>query len=216
MPINSFDKIAFIYDLLARLVFGSSIVRSQKYFLRGVPEHSNVLILGGGTGWLLAELLKLKPNCRVWYIEASSKMIAMTKERTKNNPKVYFIHATEPAIPSSLKFDAVITNFYLDLFTEATLTDVVNSIQTSIKSGGLWIATDFIASKKWWQSPLLKIMYAFFHLVCSIEPKQLPKWGKAIQGSSMTKLKSSFFYYGFIESVLFTKTKLHFPIIHPS
>src|SRR5579872_6146211 len=120
MPLNEFDGISTIYDQLSQLVFGENLVESQKTFLKKIPNQSTILILGGGTGWILVELLKAQPNCEVWYIEASQKMISLSKEKTKSDNRVHFIHGTEDQIPD-VKFDVVITNFYLDLFDDDSI-----------------------------------------------------------------------------------------------
>jgi len=202
VALNGFDKIAFIYDFLAKLVFGKSIIHSQKYFLSRIPDHSKIVILGGGTGWLLAELLKVKPNCEVWYIEASEKMIALSRNKINTEQAIHFIHGTQLAIPLSLKYDVVITNFYLDLFTDRQLADVAKKIRSSLKPGSLWIATDFVCSRRW-QKMLLKIMYRFFRITCNIESQQLPEWNNAIQRVSLIKIESIFFYKDFIQTILY-------------
>src|SRR5690348_16816239 len=98
--LNSFDRIAGFYDALARIVFGKHIMNSQCYFLDALNDGSKVLILGGGTGWLLAELLSRKPHCEVWYVEASQRMITLSEVKTGAVKKnVHFIHGTEQSIP---------------------------------------------------------------------------------------------------------------------
>ena len=82
MP-KGFDLIAPYYDSLARLVFGDSIRHCQLEYLDKIPPGAQVLILGGGTGWLLGELMKINPSCRVWYLESSIKMLEMTKGKVR-------------------------------------------------------------------------------------------------------------------------------------
>src|SRR5258708_1136346 len=94
---------------------------AQQYFLGNIREHAKVLILGGGSGWLLANLLRLRQNCEVWYIDASEKMIALSRQKNKPEYRVHFIHGTELDIPLTIQFDVVITNFYFDLFTNHQL-----------------------------------------------------------------------------------------------
>src|SRR5688572_27433406 len=115
---NNFDSVASFYDRLSRLIFGNSILHAQTLYLPDIPTGANVLILGGGTGWLLCELLAKKPGCKIWYIEASEKMISLSKEATRDTShRVTFIHGTEDRIPSGITFHVVITHFYLDLFS---------------------------------------------------------------------------------------------------
>jgi ubiquinone/menaquinone biosynthesis C-methylase UbiE len=202
MKPNDFDKLASIYDHLTKLVFGRSIINSQKYFLNKISDRSSVLILGGGTGWIVKELLKVKSDVTVCYIEASAKMITIAKEKLKNDKRVQFINGTENDIPSDAQFDFVITNFYLDLFTDESLKIVVERIKKSLSPQAKWIVTDFINSK-WWHGVMLKAMYFFFYVTCNIEPRSLPEWSRAIQAIGAAQLDSKIFYRGFIKTTIF-------------
>lgn len=201
MKLNGFDRIAFAYDFLAKVVFGKTIIESQTYFLPEIKEQARVLILGGGSGWLLVELLRTKPNCEVWYIEASEKMIALSMQKNKHADGVHFIHGTELDIPGAIQFDAVITNFYLDLLTDDQLKGVVERIQSSLNARALWIATDFIDGHKLWQRMLLSIMYWFFRITCRIKTHQLPNWTQLLEQAGMREITSRTFYGDFIKTV---------------
>ena len=97
---NNFDSVARIYDGLSNLIFGKAIRRAQTAYLSDIRPGANVLVLGGGTGWLLSELSKVNPTCKVWYIDASAKMIELSKEATRNAAhETVFIHGTEDSIP---------------------------------------------------------------------------------------------------------------------
>ncbi len=203
MQLGEFDKIANVYDGLAQLVFGKSIRQAQKVFLGDVPTQSKVLILGGGTGWLLTQLLELKPQCEVWYIEASEKMLELSKIKIQDSDRVHFIHGTENSIPSGIQFDVVITNFYLDLFTYESLDSVLIKIKKEIKPNALWLATDFIVGRKWWQFTLLRMMYRFFRIMCHIEATELPDWNQILAKMGLQKMKSTLFFGGFIETAVY-------------
>ncbi|MEZ4686196.1 MAG: hypothetical protein R3B47_09055 [Bacteroidia bacterium] len=64
----SFNRLAPVYDFLASLVFGNRIRQAQRWLLDFIPEGSSILILGGGTGWILEELAEkahIQP-CTIW------------------------------------------------------------------------------------------------------------------------------------------------------
>jgi tRNA (cmo5U34)-methyltransferase len=202
VKLNGFDRIAFTYDFLAKFVFGKSIVDSQKHFLNKIEDNSKVLILGGGSGWLLAELLKNRPNCKVCYIEASEKMLALSKGKIDTGYAIQFIHGTEQDIPVTTKYDVVISNFYLDMFANHQLENVVNKIKLSLNTGTIWIVTDFV-NEKWWHSTMLKVMYWFFRIACGLETQQLPEWNKSMDKADLKEIELRFFYKGFIKTALF-------------
>ncbi len=202
MKSNDFDRIAFAYDRLTKLVFGNAIIHSQKFFLHRIPEGSNVLILGGGTGWILTELLKIKKNVNVCYIDASKNMLAMAKEKLIPREQIQFILGTENDIPSEHKFDCIITNFYFDLFTDESLPVALNKIKQALALNAKWIATDFVEIR-WWQKLMLKAMHFFFKLMSNVESQKLPEWNKALQAIGGKLVDSRNFYRGFIQTSLF-------------
>lgn len=107
-------------------------------------------------------------------------MIELAKVAVKKDLRVNFIHGTEDSIPALVKFDAVITNFYLDLFTDIAICKAVRKIRQSLKPNAFWIATDFTSGIKWWQRVLLKVMYYFFRIVSKIKSSELPDWQREI------------------------------------
>jgi tRNA (cmo5U34)-methyltransferase len=198
---NGFDRVAGVYDFLAQLVLGKAIKESQTFFLNDIPDGSKVLILGGGTGWILESLLAVKPNVKVCYIEPSPRMMALSKRKISTD-NIQFITGTEVNIPQSSGFDAVITNFYLDLFNNDTLEDVLKTITGSLRPKSVWIATDFIHSTSLWHRFLLKIMYRFFSVIAGIQATTLPHWEISLERHQLTTLRTQLFHSGFIRSKL--------------
>jgi tRNA (cmo5U34)-methyltransferase len=207
LPLNGFNKVAGIYDALARIVFGKALRVSQRLFLTDIPPDGNVLMLGGGTGGQLRALLEINHSCRVWYIEASSAMLDRAEkqlDRTQRE-RVHFVHGTEAFIPVNVVYDAVITGFFLDLFTDQALAGVIAKCSSALKREGLWLVTDFVDNGKWWQKKLLSLMYAFFRITCGIEAQRLPLWQKAMEHHGYSEIKSKLNYSAFIKSSLLQK-----------
>jgi tRNA (cmo5U34)-methyltransferase len=200
---KGFDRIAFAYDFLAKLVFGDSISTAQKHFLDKILNGSKILILGGGSGWLLLDLFQLRPNSEVWYIDASEKMMMRAKKKCGPNERVHFIHGTEDDVPDEVSFDVVITNFYLDLFANQSLEVLVNKVGSSMAGEGIWIVTDFVDGDRWWQKLMLQIMYWFFRGVADIEPEKLPEWEAAVERYVSKKVGDKFFCQGFIKTACY-------------
>jgi ubiquinone/menaquinone biosynthesis C-methylase UbiE len=205
--LKGFDLLAPVYDRFASLVYGSAIRAAQLFFLKAMPSSANVLILGGGTGWLLAEILKMHPEAKVWYIEASVKMLEQAQQKLSEQQKsrIIFIHGTEDSIPRETQFHAVITAFYLDLFSPATLRRVIDTIKTSLVPESVWLVSDFIAGKVWWQWILLKVMYTFFRWCCGIEAKRLPPWEQYMTAHGWEVKAERLFFHGFIKSVRYSR-----------
>jgi len=196
MSVNNFDRVAFLYDALVRLVFGNSMFRAQTFLLDKIKDNATVLIIGGGTGWILKAL---KPGCEVWYIDSSSKMIERARKQDVTC-KVHFITGTESDIPGRT-FDVIITNFYFDLFTTTKVDTVIKKIKTVMKPDAHWIVTYFV-DKAWWQRIMLNVMYLFFNVTCNIESKKLPAWLESFDQNGFKMIESKTFYAGFIKTVL--------------
>jgi len=204
--LTGFDRLAPVYDRFAKFVYGPAIREAQLCFLESIPAAANVLMVGGGTGWLLDEVLKLCPQCHVCYIEASAKMLTLAQERLspEQRDRVKFILGTENSIPSDTPFDAVITAFYLDLFSSLTLLGVIGKIKRVLAPGSVWLVSDFIERNVWWQRVLLQVMYKFFRWCCGIEARRLPPWEHhmAVQGLRMEE--EQLFFRDFIKSARYT------------
>lgn len=204
MKTNSgFDFLAPFYDLLTRMVFGKSIVQAQLVFLHKIQPDSKILILGGGTGWVLEKLSEGHASCEIWYVDLSFRMIEKARSRKVTN-KINFIHGTEAEIPCDIQFDAIITNFYLDLFSDLELKRIVKLITQRLKISSVWIVTDFV-DRVWWQTGLLKMMYTFFRVVCRIDATKLPGWELVLRESGWRETGSVYCFSSFIKSSVFIK-----------
>jgi len=205
--LNSFNRIARYYDRLKRIVFGDSIFKSQIHFLGSVPPGCTVLILGGGSGEMLPALLDINPHCRIWFVEASSQMLRMAIDRLPEESanRVLFVHGTEASLPRDTLFEAVITNFFLDLFPDRRVDEVCYLISHRLGRNGMWLVSDFVSGKKVWQRILLWTMYRFFALTCGIAARRLPSWQFSLRREGMQEIAAQLFYDGFIKSVLYRK-----------
>jgi ubiquinone/menaquinone biosynthesis C-methylase UbiE len=171
---GNYDHIAWFYDTLARLVYGKAILRAQQYLIGHIPAGANILIAGGGTGWILEEIARLySSGLTITYVDLSSKMIAQARRRNAGNNKVTFITAPAEKAPPG-KYDVVMTPFLFDNFSDSTLQSTFSAIDRLLVKDGVWLYCDFQDAGKWWQKALLKIMYAFFRVSCGIETAHLP------------------------------------------
>jgi ubiquinone/menaquinone biosynthesis C-methylase UbiE len=199
---DNFDNLAWCYDHLAKAVFGKRIVAAQTFYLNRIRSGSSVLILGGGTGWIIEELLSRTNNCTIWYIEWSQEMLR--RARRYNMPgRTNFIHGTEEDIPAK-RFDAVITNFYLDLFSDKKLPSAISEIAKVLGPDAVWLASDFIM-RKWWHKLLLWIMYRFFSIFCRIGAHTLPNWEEAILKLGFSSVSNNLSCGTFIKSVVYQR-----------
>lgn len=169
---GGFDSVAYIYEALAYAVFGNDLRKAQRTFLHRLPVEGHILIIGGGAGWILKEVLGRCPELKVDYVEASEKMISLSRHKVPDHKNVNFIHGTEDSIPMQ-QYDCIITNFFLDVFAEKSLSGVMHLLKERLATEGLWLCTDFRATNRTSHKFLIWLMHRFFRTVASLESKAL-------------------------------------------
>ena len=205
----TFDWVAPYYDHLAWLVFGGSIQRAQRHFLDQVPPAARVLLVGGGTGWLLPYLLEKPEVTYVTYLEASAVMLALAQRkahgvRSSTTASIRWVHGDERQLASDDRYDMVITNFVLDMYAGAALNQLMRRLLSHLHPAGYWLFTDFRLSNKrqyrWWQRLMAQAMYDFFHLTAGINRQQLPVYDQHFKSLGLHLVREKTFFGDFIVS----------------
>ena len=206
---NNYDKIANYYDTLSRLVFFKSQVNAQINQLRYVPENSSVLVVGGGTGWILEELTKVRSEgLKIVYVEISAKMIALSKKRNYGNNETEFVNQRIEAFVPDKLFDVILTPFLFDNFSEERGGKVFGQLDSYLKANGWWLIVDFSLNKtngKWWKWLLLKSMYRFFKLLRIVEATNLVDMHPYFLKSNYQIVEERLYYGSFIKATVFKK-----------
>ena len=117
----SFDRVAWVYDWLASRVFGFSIRDAQISVLEHIEPNSDILLIGGGTGWILPHFPDR--NLTIYYLEASPAMIKKSQARNlpQKSNQVIFQLGNESFLKNKPPFDIIFTPFFLDLFEKKLL-----------------------------------------------------------------------------------------------
>lgn len=204
---SNYDNSAWFYDRLSRVVYGRALIRAQVYLLQYIPAGSKVLIIGGGTGWILEEIAKIHPSgLKITYVEISANMIALSHKRNAGENEVTFINKAAEQISFDTDFDVVITAFLFDNFTEEGMQKIFTHIDKSLKPGRLWLNSDFKLTGKWWQHILLRSMLTFFRIICRIESSKLPDIESCFQKHGYSIIEQKPFFGEFILSTAYSKT----------
>jgi ubiquinone/menaquinone biosynthesis C-methylase UbiE len=201
---NNFNLIAPFYDALAKLVFSNKLKSAQCHYLHLIPQDSKVLILGGGTGWILDEIFKTGFRGRVTYVEASTKMIKMTEKRLQPDWNVTLICGTERAIPQGF-YDVIITNFFLDVFQADKLRKVMATLSDRLLPHGLWLCTDFRHTNKLKHKLIIWSMLQFFRLTTQLEASQLLDLAIYFKALLLHRIEHATFSRGLIFSRVYQK-----------
>ena len=187
-PAADFGPVARVYDALAGLAFGGALRRAQRATLAaGLPPGPapRVLVLGGGAGWVLGEIWRQRPQAQVLYVEVSAAMLARTRARLRRHPAptgaaVELRQGTEAALRPGEQFDAIVTFFVLDCFTEAALPGALARLHAARAPGAPWLVTDFRPAQRGWRRWLLRAMYWFFGVTVGLRAQQLPPWSEGL------------------------------------
>jgi ubiquinone/menaquinone biosynthesis C-methylase UbiE len=202
----NYNNSAWFYDRLSRMIYGKAIIQSQVYLLQSIPAQGKILIVGGGTGWILGEIAKIQPtDLQITYIEVAEKMIKLSKKRNAGKNRLSFINDAVEIVSLTPDYDVVITPFLFDNFTEENLQKIFSHIHQSLKPGGIWLNTDFHLTGKWWQNILLRSMILFFRIICRIEATKLPEIESCFKTFGYETIAQKSFFGDFILSTVYQK-----------
>uniref|UniRef100_F4C745 Methyltransferase type 12 n=1 Tax=Sphingobacterium sp. (strain 21) TaxID=743722 RepID=F4C745_SPHS2 len=209
---NNYDNIAPLYDRLSRLVFGRAQVNVQLDLIHSIAADSRILIVGGGSGWILEALAKLHAEgLTITYVEISEKMLRMARDRNCANNKVVFVEqAIEDFEALQNSYDVIITSFLFDNFLRPKAEKVFGHLTRLLASEGLWLYADFYLDpnkKNGWKKGMLKLMYKFFGYLCQVEARNLIDMSPYFQRNRYQMLFSSLHYAGFIKGIVYKKSK---------
>lgn len=212
---KGFDQLSTVYDLMAGLVYGKSLKKAQTKFLGNIPKDAKVLMLGGGSGWLLVELIKKVSPKDVAYVEISPKMKALAQKKLKiafgESPKTKIDWSTSDVwqLEPGQSFDVVICPCFLDLFPDEMQAALLEKIEKSCKPEAKMLLTDFRKASVWpmsWISRLLIwIMYRFFRICCGIPAKSLPNFDRHLSAAGWELELEAYFFGGMIQSKLLNR-----------
>lgn len=201
-----YSNVAWFYDSLSRVVYGKALVEAQVHLLPLIPPNSSILIVGGGTGWILEQITNThSTGLSITYVEVADKMMALSRSRNVKNNKVTYITQPIENVTGLTNFDVIITPFLFDNFSPATFTRVFAQLHGLLKPGGIWLNTDFQLTGKWWQKVLLKSMLGFFRLLAGIESKRLPDIETEFVIRDYHLLDSKSFFGEFIKTAAYRK-----------
>lgn len=215
LPDSGFHRVATFYDRLARLVYGNALEQAQLALLPYVPRQAKVLVIGGGSGWVLEQLLRTQKQLDILYLDAAPAMLQLAQQRfekykSPHNSAVHFRLGTEQTLQPHEQFDVVFTPFLLDLFPPQRLRLLMQKLAAALVPGGGWLFADFWPVQQpllWWQCLLVFGMYTFFGLLSGVKARKLPDYGLHFDELKLREEFSQAFYGGMIQGKVFVKQK---------
>jgi ubiquinone/menaquinone biosynthesis C-methylase UbiE len=207
----SFDTIAPYYRGLETAAFGNALQRARTRFIDKVDRPKRALLIGEGNGRFLCELLRVHPDIRVDCVDASQRMLQISKERVRRRfpgclPGIQFLHADILTWLPQHTYDLLVTHFLLDCFGPGEVKMVVEKIARGASAGAIWLLADFtipsgnvarLNAKIW-----LGAMYAFFRMVANLEASSLIDPSPYLRENGFVYAERTQFYAGMVKSEL--------------
>ncbi|MEY2924128.1 MAG: hypothetical protein RLZZ337_676 [Bacteroidota bacterium] len=165
--LNRYNAVAPFYTLLARLVFGNSLLAIQKNAIDYLPQSGKLLILGGGNGDILKEIVLSRPKIEIEYLEASDMMLEQAKKNSTGFQTFRFIHSDQ-FIDCSKDVNAVFMPFILDLFDEEQIINSLYQLKAHLSKKHLLIVADFDLNNfkvSYWNKLKVKMSILFSELL---------------------------------------------------
>ncbi len=187
------DRLAPVYALLERAVFGGALQRARTALLPMLAGPARVLLVGEGDGRFLRRLLLRFPTARIDCVDASEGMLRLARTRVPPGAAVDFIQARLPGwTPPTAEYDLVVTNFFLDCFTGMELGAVVPLLRRALRPDGEWLVTEFALPERprVWRfaaGGLLSLMYFFFRCTTGLQARTLPDYAKALRQTGLKR-----------------------------
>lgn len=178
----SFDLLAPHYRWMEVVLAGEKLQRCRTAFLDRVAGTQNVLILGEGNGRFLLECRQKLPKAKIICVDASAGMLAAARARLAGQGDVSertdFICADALAwTPPEIRFDLIVTHFFLDCFRREQLECLIEKIARSAASRANWLVGDFQCAeaglRRYRSRLILWTMYRFFRVVTRLPAKSL-------------------------------------------
>lgn len=174
----SFDRVAPLYRTLERFVFGDQLQQARLAFLSEIETPHRVLVVGEGDGRFLAEFVRRYPEAEIDCLDVSARMIALARSRLGERHTVNFIQADlwDYSLEAG-RYDLIVTHFFLDCFTGATLGEIIQKLANAASVQAVWLLADFRLPDSGWRRFharfWIRSMYLFFRLTSGLEAKRL-------------------------------------------
>jgi len=211
----NFDPLARVYRALELFAFGRDLERARFSHLDALAEHQSILILGEGDGRFVSRLVQLRPEAEVLCIDSSAAMIAQAQRRLaieapQHRVKFQQADALACSLPTQ-RFDAAVTLFFLDCFTDEQAGAMVNKIAQALRPSARWLFADFsmpergvarLRARLW-----LNVLYPFFNVSTGLRTRALPAVEPMIERAGFAPVAVRSLQAGLLRSVVYARSR---------
>jgi len=144
--------VGFQYELSGHLYSLGRIPRCKSAMLKHLKEGDRVLVAGVGHGTEAIEASRLGAD--VTAVDLSETMLKHFRKRiTKEKPpkEIRIIHDDIFNVRDTGQYDMVISNFFLNVFSETRVREVANHLGTLVRPGGYLVVGEFVLPEQGWR-----------------------------------------------------------------
>jgi ubiquinone/menaquinone biosynthesis C-methylase UbiE len=184
------DRIAPYYESLEHLSFGKSLERRRFAFLEETRTSQRAIVCGGGDGRFLARLLRTNSKVQIDFVDISPRMIELAERRVAGMGRAYRdrvrFHVGDVCEfqARSEAYDLIVTNFFLDCFSDTELANVVTRLAGWGSPRGRWLVSDFCeadgAIRHLWTSAIIRGVYGAFRITTGLRVTSLANYMAAL------------------------------------
>ena len=141
---STYGLIVPFYAPMARCYSGGAIPACQRWAVQRLPAGSRVLFAGSGPGTELS--WAAQAGLSVTAVDSCSSMIHHARRRLRRaglDHAVDLVHADLLQLPGSAGYDAVVAQFFLNVFAPTQLPQVFGRLAGHLKPGGRLAIGDF-------------------------------------------------------------------------
>lgn len=199
----SYDAVAGIYDGLSRMVFGGAQQRVQRLLLHHIHDGDSILIAGGGTGRILADIQRLGlKGTTIDFVDSSGKMLRIAGKH-RGDLEVRFIRADIFRFEPDRCYEVIITGFLFDHFNRQDCERLFARLDRMLVPAGLWLYADFTLKQKkgrWWKKAMMYAMYRFFGVVSGVRRQTLTEMSEIFDRFGYSERSHDYAFGRFIYS----------------
>ena len=183
------DRIAPLYVVGERLIFGHALDRCRNAQLSNLGRHEAALVCGDGDGRFLRSLVRSRAATNVDYVDVSGRMTALATRRIGQQsggrgPDVEFFCADIRELQSPRRYDLIATHFFLDCFGDDEIHDVIEAIASHAAGNATWLVSEFQIPQsgvaRHAGSLVIGGLYAAFRLLTGLRARRLPAYRAAL------------------------------------
>jgi ubiquinone/menaquinone biosynthesis C-methylase UbiE len=197
----NFDRVAPVYALLERAVFGPALQRARTALLDCLEQPRRALLIGDGDGRFSAELLRRFPQVELDIVEPSAAMSAIAQRRcgTAGAARArWHVLPVQRFEPGERAWDLVVTQFVLDVFDQGQAEVLIGRLAPRT---GMWLVAEFQPGVF---DLLLRIMYLFFRVAAGLRIRHIPRYREALEAAGLRRIAERAFWRGFIRTELYS------------